>query len=298
MDLKEAVREYVQDGCSISLGGIAAREPMAVTHEIIRQEKKDLTFITATYTDTINMLIGAGCIRRLEMAYVWIGVVGSGLNLRRAVEKGVPNKIEVVEYSNLAAAMRFLAGAMGLPFMPTRSLLGSDIPKYNDNIKIIDDPYGSGPIALVPAANPDVAFIHVQRADRSGNSQIWGMMANDVNIARAANKVVITCEEIVPTSVIRANPNMTAIPSYCVDAVVHVPFGCHPLPVAGYYWMDVPFRRSFMMDNKTHEGFVDWIDTWVKGSSDWSEYLERIGKDRLDKLVTMEHENYRLPDWR
>ena len=197
MNLKEAVQTYLHDGDSFTVGGIAAREPMAVAYEIIRQRKKDLNFVTATTTDLANLLIGAGCVGKVEAAYIWIGVIGNGLNFRRAVEKGIPRKIEVEEYSNFGASLRFLAGAMGIPYMPTYSMLGSDIPKYNPRIKITDDPYTGQKVALVPAANPDVAFIHVQRCDQAGNCQIWGVTANDANIARAAKKVVITCEEII-----------------------------------------------------------------------------------------------------
>lgn len=296
--LKEAVAKYLPEQGSFTFSGIGAREPVAVTHEIIRQKKKDLTFVTATTLDTANMLIGAGCIKKIEMAYTWIGVVGSGLNLRRAVEKGIPRKIETEEYSNFGASCRFLAGAMDLPYMPLRSLLGSDLPTYNKNIIMTTDPYTGEKIALVPAAKPDVAFLHVQKADVTGNCQIWGILANDVNIARAAKKIVITCEELISTKEIRKNPNATSIPYYCVDAVVEVPYGSHPLFVAGYYWSDIPFRRNFMMANNTQEGFEKWLDEWVYGSKDFDAYLEKLGPDRLAKLAEMEQDNYNVPQMR
>lgn len=295
MLLKDAVAKYLPDGASFSFGGIGAREPAAVAYEIIRQKKRELTLITATQLDTSNILVGAGCIKRLEMAYCWIGVVGNGLNLRRAVEKGVPRSIELVDYSNFAASCRFLAGAMNIPYMPLRSMLGSDIPKYNKDIIITVDPYSNDQVALVPAANPDVAFIHVQKADVKGNCQIWGILANDLNIARAAKRVVITCEEIVSTEEIRKNPNATSIPYYCVDAVVHVPFCCHPLWTAGYYWSDIPFRRNFIMEDATQEGFEGWLDEWVFGVKDFEEYLDKVGRDNLDKLVEMEKDNFNIP---
>lgn len=296
MSLKDAVQTYLQDGNSFTVSGIAAREPMAVAYEIIRQGKKELNLITATTTDLANLLIGAGCIRKVESAYIWIGVIGNGLNFRRAVEKGVPRRIEVEEYSNYGASLRFLAGAMGVPYMPTSSMLGSDIPKYNPKIKITEDPYTGKKVALVPAANPDVAFIHVQRSDQAGNCQIWGVTANDINIARASKKVVITCEEIISTKEIRKIPNMTAIPSYCVDAVVEVPFGCHPMFVSGFYWSDIPFRRNFIAANNTQEGFEAWVKDWIYECKDFDEYLARIGKERLDKLIAMEKDNYNIPE--
>jgi len=295
VSLREAVEAFLIDGCSFSYGGIAGREPMAVILEIVRQGYKDLTLLTAVSTDPANILLGAGCLKRIEMAYAWIGIVGSGLNLRRAVEKGVPNYVEVREYSNYAASLRFLAGAMGIPFLPTRTMLGSDIPTYNEDIKITDCPYTGEKLALVPAASPDVAFIHVQKADRMGNCQIWGVESNDANIARAAKKLVITCEEIISTEEIRSLPNMTAIPYYCVDAVVHLPLGCHPLPVAGYYAMDLPFRREFMQYNHTHEGFRQWLDEWVFSLKDHQEYLEKLGQDRLEKLKKLETDFSPIP---
>jgi glutaconate CoA-transferase subunit A len=242
------------------------------------------------------MLIGAGCVKKIETSYNWIGGIGTGMNYRRAVEHGIPNKIEVEEYSNYSASLRFLAGAMGIPYLPTYSLLGSDIPKYNKQIKITENPYNSGEkLALVPAAQPDVAFIHVQRADINGNAQVYGCTTNCMNQARAAKYTVLLCEEIIPTSEIRKNPNLTLIPQYCVDAVVHVPFGAHPFPVAGYYWIDLPFRRDFVRENATQEGFEKWLDEWVFDTGSLEAYLDKVGRERLSKLAKMETDNYKIP---
>lgn len=294
--LKEAIKEFVHDGDSIATGGFMTREPIAAVYEIIRQNKQDLTLIIDTRTETAEFLIGAGLVRKIESAYVWVGVVGKGVNFRRAFEKGIPRRIELEEYSNLAAGMRFLAGALGVPFMPVKSLLGSDIPKHNSKVKIITDPYQGEQVALVPAAEPDVALIHVQRADKMGNAQIWGMGANDPNIARAAKRTIVTCEEIVPTSEIRKIPNMTSIPCYCVDAVVEVPFGSHPAAVPGYYDMDVPFRREWLLRaEESHESFRAWLEEWVLGWEDFSEYLRKVGYDRLARLRKIERDNYRIP---
>jgi len=293
--LEEAVGRFVPDGSSVAYGAIAGREPMAVSYEIVRQRKKNLILVTDTMIEAAEILIAGGCLKKLECAYIWIGVVGSGHNYRRAMEEGIPHYLETEEYSNYGCSMRFMAGALGLPYLPIKSLLGSDIITYNPRIKVVDDPYGSGPLALVPAANPDVAFIHVQRADEDGNAQIWGMLGNDDNIARAARQVVITCEEIIPTSEIRKIPNMTAIPSYCVSAVVELPFGCHPLPVSGYYWMDIPFRREIVAASMTREGIVSWMDEWIFGIRNHEEYKRKVGLERLAKCRQMELENYQIP---
>ena len=187
-----------------------------------------------------------------------------------------------------SAALRILAGSMGVSFLPCKSMVGSDIPKHNPRIKIIDDPFTGERVALVPAVNPDVAFIHVQRCDPTGNAVIVGNLWNDPTLARAAKKTVVTCEEIIPESEIRRNPNMTAIPNYCVDAVVHLPFGAHPEPVDGYYWMDQPFRSDFGNRTRTHEGFLAWLDEWVYGCANHDDYLARLGAGRLEKLSSME----------
>jgi glutaconate CoA-transferase subunit A len=293
--LEEAVSRYVTDGCSLSFGGIIAREPMAVVYEIVRQRRKNLTYITDSSVEPAEIMIAGGCIRKLEAAYVWVGVVGIGHNYRRAVEKGIPHYLEIEEYSNYGSSLRFLAGAIGAPYMPTQSLLGSDLVTHNPRIKVMEDPYGTGPVALVPAAQPDVAFIHVQRADISGNAQIWGMLGNDENIARAAKEVIVTCEEIVPTLEFRKIPNMTTVPSYCVSGVVEIPFGSHPLPVSGYYWMDVPFRREMAAASKTREGIEAWMDKWIFKIKDHSSRVEKIGAERLKKLRQLEFDNYRIP---
>ncbi|HAX98159.1 MAG TPA: CoA transferase subunit A [Candidatus Atribacteria bacterium] len=295
MTLEDAVNEYVKDGCSIAYGAIAGREPMAVSYEIVRQRKKNLEFITDTTVDAAEILIAGGCLKKVECAYIWIGVVGSGLNYRRAMEEGIPNYLETEEYSNFGCSMRFLAGAMNVPYMPIKSLLGTDIIKHNPKIKTVDDFYGTGPLAFVPAARPDVAFIHVQRADKMGNAQIWGMIGNDDNLSRSAKRVILTCEEIIPTSEIRKIPNMTVIPSYCVKAVVEVPFCCHPLPVSGYYWMDIPFRREIVKASKTREGIVSWIDEWILKTKNFDSYKEKVGADRLARLHEMEMDNYHIP---
>lgn len=288
MKLEDAVGEFVKDGCSVAFGAMVGREPMAVSYEIVRQRKKDLTYITDTTVDAADILIAGDCLKKIECAYIWVGVVGSALNYRRAKEEGIPSFIKTEEYSNYGSSMRYMAGALGVPYLPLKSLLGSDIITHNPNIKVMDDFYGTGPMVFVPAAQPDVAFIHVQRADKTGNAQIWGMIANDDNLARAAKKVVITCEEIIPTNEIRKIPNMTAIPSYCVSAVVEVPFCCHPLPVSCYYRMDVPFRRDFWTASKTREGVVSWMDEWIHGVRDFDGYKQKVGADRLAKLHELE----------
>lgn len=288
MTLQEAIGAYVKDGASLTFGGFIGRDCLAAVHEIIRQGIKDLVVIDDSKTDVMDLLVGAGCVRRWEGAYLGYGSIGLANNIRRAVEQGIPKPIEVEDWSNAAVSMRFLAGGLNVPFMATRSMLGSDIIKYNPRIKVMDDPYGGGPVALVPAARPDVAVIHVQKADAMGNAQVWGFTGNDENKARAAKHTIVTCEEIVPTGHIRRQGNLTLIPFYCVDAVVHVPYGCYPQSCYGYYAYDVLFCGEYHEKSKTRESFLQWLDKYVYGCKDHMEYCARVGWERLKSLTYLE----------
>ncbi len=288
--LKEAVSKFVRDGCYLSFGGIGDRTPTAAVHEVARQQKKNLRLISDTSVTFVHdsILIGLGLVDTYEIAYNWGGIWGPDAVYRRALEKGIPKPIKIEEYSNFSMGMRFLAGSLGIPFMPVKSLLGSDIPVHNPRIKIIPDPYGGEPVALVPAANPEVAFIHVQRSDPLGNAQILGHVGNDDSLARAADHVIITSEEIVPTEEIRRNPNLTCIPYYCVDAVVKVPFGSHGRGCAYYYSMDVPYGLQLAESWATEAGFNRWAEEWIFGVDDWDGYCRKLGWERLYRLAEIE----------
>lgn len=289
MTLEGAIKKFVHNGCSLTLGGFCGRNSQAASYEIVRQRKKNITVIDDSPTDQLDILIGAGCVKAVEIAWHSISVFARARNFRRSVENAIPKRIKVEDYSNYAMGLRFLAGAMGLPFMPTLSLLGSDIPRYNTRIRIIDDPFEGKPVALVPAVSPDVAIIHAQRADLEGNAQIWGHLANDENKARAAKHTIVTCEEIISSERTLKIPNMTAVPSYCVDAVVEVPYGSHPWSCYGYYSHDVIFQRDYAKHNETFEGFLMWLDEWILNCNNHDEYCEKVGRKRLLELSRLEH---------
>jgi glutaconate CoA-transferase subunit A len=292
--LKDAVAEYVRDGNSVSFSGMGGGQCVASALEVARQGKKNLTIIGDSPSDAADILIGAGLVKKVEAAYVGYAIAGLGMNYRRAVEEGVPNYLEIEEFSNFTAGLRFLAGAMNVPFLPTKSLLGSDIPKYNPRVKVISDPYSGGTVALVPAANPDVGFIHVHKADILGNAQMFGWSSNAENIARAARHTIITCEEIISTDEIRMRSECTIIPQFCVDAVVHAPFGSHPWNMPYYYVYDIPMHMEQMAAFRTRDGFLKWLDKWVFGCKDHTDYCRKVGWERLLELQRVERQFTRI----
>ncbi len=288
MSLKEAVSTFVKDGSSVGFAGMAGEQVVAPAHEIIRQKIGNLTVVGDSPCDPGDLLCGAGLVKRMEIAWCGYAVAGMGPNFRRAYEKKIPNAIEVNDHSNFGIGLRYMAAAMGIPFMPTKSFLASDLLTYNKDIKVIDDPFGTGPIALVPPLEPDVAFIQATRADVKGNTQFFGFSANSENLARAAKYTVICAEHIVSTKEIEETPNLTIIPQYAVDAVVELPFGSHPWNFPYEYQYDMPFHMDMQKAFKTREGFLEWLDEWIYGVEDWEGYLKKVGYDRLYKLIQIE----------
>jgi glutaconate CoA-transferase subunit A len=288
MTLKEAISKFVFEGCSVAFGGMAGAQSIAPTYEIIRQGQKSLTLIGDSPADVADFLLGTGQIKRMEIAWLAYAIAGLSPSYRRAMEEGLPHKIELREFSNYTMGLRFLAGAMGIPFMVARSLTGTSLEKYNDMIKVMEDPYEGKKVALVPAARPDVGIVHANRADMLGNTQFLGFSANGENIARAAKRTIITCEKIVPTDAIRKAPSLTVIPQYVVDAVVEVPFCSHPWNMPFEYAYDLPFNMAMVREIDTPDGFKRWMDKWAFGCQDHDEYCEKVGRTRLKKLAQIE----------
>lgn len=288
MTAKEAVSRFIKEGCYLGMSVSAA--PSALIWEIVRQKDriKTLDLVITSQIGMSSVLIGSGLVNKIEMAYNWGGIEGEDRVFRRAVEKGIPKNIEIEDYSNFGAAMRWQAGAMGLSFMPTKSQLGSDVVKYNPRIKVIDDPYTGKPVALVPASNPDVGIMHCARADEIGNVQCFGLYGNTDVLARASRHVIVTVEEIVSQAEIRRMPNLNTIPYYYVDAVVHAPFGAHWRESNYYYHHDLAYGLDAYRQFATQEGFEAWIDKYVLGTQDWNEYCKLVGYDRLYRLMLNE----------
>ncbi len=282
MTMAEAVGRFVHDGDTIVVEGFTHLISFAAGHEIIRQRKRDLVACRLTPDLIYDQLIGAGCVAKL--VFSWAGNPGAGplYALRRAVERGVPRAIEIEEYSHFGMVARLAAGAARLPFAVLRDYAGSDLPRVNPNIRTVECPFTGERLAAVPALNPDVAIVHVQRADADGNAQIWGLVGVQKEAAFAAKRVVVVAEEIVDGAVIRSDPNRTIVPGLVVDAVVHEPFGCHPSYAQGFYDRDNDFYVAWREISKDRARFEAYLDEWVYGVRDRAEYAERLGERRAE----------------
>lgn len=290
-----AIRRSVQDGQSIYLGGFTHLIPFSAGHEIIRQGYEDLNLIRATPDLVYDRMIAAGCARKVTFSWAGNPGVGSLRAFRRAVEDGVPNQVEVEEYSHFGTVSRLAAGAQGLPFLPLRTFVGSDLIDVNDAIQTVDNPYEGGPdeVAVVPPLTPDVAVVRAQRADTEGNAHLWGIHGETVEAAFAADTVVLCVEEVVDESVIRSDPNRTEIPESTVDFVVEDPYGSHPSYAQGYYDRDNEAYLEWDRASESHESTIEWLDEWVYSMDDHIDYLEKLGTERL--LELQPNTNYATP---
>lgn len=276
--LREAISRFVPEGATVVMGTcLESLIPFAAGHEIIRQRRRDLTLVGPISDVLFDQLIGAGCVARVVAA--WVGNVSAGLGhaYRRATEHGIPRPVEVVDTSNFAVALALMAGALGVPYLPTRSLLGSDVPRHAEAFRLSEDPWSGEPLLLVRAIQPDVAILAVQRSDPDGNAHLWGNLGVTEEAALASRHVVLLAEEVVDPEVIRSDPNRVLLPGFKVSAVVHCPGGCHPSPVPGYYRRDHAFYEEYHGATRTEEGFRQWLRTWVLEVPDRQAYLERLG---------------------
>lgn len=276
MSAKEAVSKFVHDGNFLAFGGFGhVRVAMALLYEIIRQRKRNLALAGKTAVHDADLLIGAGCVNKVEVAYCF-GHELRGLSpaSRRAVETG---RCKVVaEISNAGFQWRFLAAMMGVPFVPTRVMLGTDTLKHS-SAKVVKDPFSGKPVCLLPACYPDVAMIHVHRCDVHGNAQIDAITVEDFELARAARRLIITTEEIIDNQAIRAEPWRTVIPFFTVDAVCEVPFGSHPCEMPGMYFYDEEHIGEWLKLSKTDEGVKQYLDKYVFSVETFEDYLRLVG---------------------
>jgi glutaconate CoA-transferase subunit A len=290
MTMREAIAQHVPSGAMVLLGAqLEQMIPFAAGHELIRQGRRDLTLVGPISDILFDQLIGAGCVARVMAA--WVGNVSAGVGycFRRAVEQGIPRRIETVDYSNFTLALALHAAALGVPFLPTYATLGSDLLKKNGNLREFSSPVSEEKLVAVRAVRPDVAILQAQRADAQGNAHIWGSLGVAVDGSRAARKVIVVAEEIVAPEVIASDPNRTLVPGFLVSAVVHEPWGAHPSPVQGYYGRDHAFFADYHERTRRIEDFEAWLTEWVLGVSDRSAYKARAGAGRFDGLGIREH---------
>ncbi len=293
MPVAEAVRRFVDDGDYLASGGFGGdRIATALLHEIVRQKKQNLSLAGHTSTHDFQILCAGNdtdrgqLLKRVDVAYI-VGLEARGLSphARRVAESG---QIELCEWSNYALALRFQAASMGVPFLPARSILGTDT-FARSAAKTIACPFTGKPLAAIPALWPDVAIIHVHEADSSGNCRIRGTSVSDLHVARAANKLIISCERLISNDEIRNDPTSTDIPYYCVDAVCEVPYGSYPGNMPYAYYSDEDHLRQWLQAEADPETYREFLDQYLFGVADFSEYLELCGgQSRLDELRRQE----------
>ncbi|MFL5806382.1 MAG: CoA transferase subunit A [Roseiflexaceae bacterium] len=284
LSMRDAIAEHVRDGMSVAIEGFTSFICFAAGHEIMRQRRRDLTLIRMTPDLIYDQMIAGGVAHKIVFSYLGNPGVGPLHCLRRAVEQGIPRPLEIEEYSHYGMVGRYLAGAARLPFFPLRSYAGTDMPRVNERIKFVESPYGDGSVAVVPPINPDVAIVHAQRADAAGNTQIWGLLGVQQEVAFAARKVIVVVEEIVEEAVIRADPNRTLIPGLIVDAVVHEPYAAHPSYAQGCYDRDNLFYLMWDKISRDQARTEAWLAEWVYGVADRAEYLHKLGAETLERL--------------
>ena len=279
--LSEAVSNFVHDGDTVYAAGFTHLIPFAAGHEIIRQQKRDLTLARATPDLIYDQMVAAGCARKVIFSYMGNPGVGSLRIVRSAIEKG---RLEWEEYSHFGMISRLQAGAAGLPFMPMNQTGATDLEKANPLIRRVKDPYSGKEVITVPALNPDVAIIHVQRADADGNAHLWGILGEQKEVAFASRRVILTAEEIVETDVIRSDPNRTLIPGFIVSAVCHIPYAAHPSYAQGYYDRDNEFYVRWDKISESEEAVKAYLDEWVYNIKDRNEYWQELGASAHQRL--------------
>ncbi len=274
--MAQAIERFVPDGASVALGvALEPLIPFAAGHEMIRQGRRDLELVGPISDTLFDQLIGAGCARRVTAA--WVGNVSEGLGhcYRRACEQGVPRSLEVHDHSNFSISLALWAAAWNVPSLPTRTLLGSDILRTNPGLSATDG------LVHVQAVRPDVTIVHVQRADELGRAHAWGPLGITEEAGLAAERVIVTCEELVAPEVTLTDPNRIIFPETKVVAVVHEPGGAHPSPVQGHFKRDHAFYREYAAQSRSVEGFGASLRKWVLDVPHRAAYLRQIDLDSV-----------------
>jgi glutaconate CoA-transferase subunit A len=281
MTLEEAVG-LVNDGDSVAIGGCtASRTPMALIWALIRARKSDLSISRSITSTEGDLLFASGVSRHILTSWFSQGIVWGISKVMRAYTESHRARFE--EWSHMSLGLRYRAGAMGIPFIPTRAMLGSDVASQLDNVKEIDCPFTGEKLLLIPALNPDVALIHVHRCDAFGNAQIDGLQFMDIDMAMAANRVILTTERIISNDQIRRTPDQTKIPFIAVDAVVEVPYGSAPHECYGLYEPMFEHMDAYaaLTAKDPEAGVAEYLKRHYYGPNRWSDYLDLLGIGEL-----------------
>lgn len=297
MSAREAIEKFVKDGDHLVIGNYTVGTCAELVFEVIRQQKKGLTLYSQSGVFDVEVMVAAGCVDRLVTTYVFrAGGRDGGSAVERAMKAGT---LQLEDYTNFQYSARFMGGAHGFSFMQVlEGTMVTDLFKKrafmgDDKFRVLDCPYTGKSIVTVPAANPDVCIVHVQRADKFGNAQYWGAMGSVANSALASKRIIVSCEEIVDHEVIKSSPHNTIIPSFRVDAVVEVPWGAHPTEVLGYYNLDRASMGMFFLADAKAEGLKAWMDEWVYGCRNRQEYVEHfISKNGIARLEALKARPY------
>ena len=289
LSMKEAVGRHVPDGQELLIGGFAFSDPTALAHEIIRQRRKDLFIMKTSGGVLVDQLVGAACVKRVLSCHVWnsVGPVPAHC-FRRALEQGKPHPIEIEELSYGAFTTALTAGACDLPFMPTTPVQGAGhftqrtfLPQ---KFAVVENPFGGGPVCVVPPLKPALGAFHVHRADKYGNAQLFGPTGEMRFAMAACRKLIVIAEELVDTEVIRQHPEATVAPGFMVDTVVVEPWAAHPTDSYGYYWRDLAHHALYGEMSRTEEGFQRYIDEWVIATGDHAGFVRKLGAERISEL--------------
>jgi glutaconate CoA-transferase, subunit A len=302
MTAKEAVSKFVKDGDHLCIGNYTVAACTELSYEVIRQGRKGLTLYSQSGAMDVEALVGGGCVDRLISAYVYrAGGKFGGSAVERALQAGT---LQLEDYSNFQYNARLVAGMHGFPFMQVlESTIVTDLFRKRtflgeDKYRVIKCPYTGKDVLTVPAANPDVCIVHVQRADKSGNAQYWGALGSVAAAALASKKIIVSCEEIVEHDVIQSSPHLTILPAYRVDAVVEIPWGAHPHDLIGYYNLDRFMYALFSMMDSTGDGLKAYLDEWVYGCENRAAYIDhyvgKFGSELLDGIRAKAY--YSAPD--
>ncbi len=312
MNIKDAVSKFVDNGDMLVTANFVHGIPYALVHEIIRQEKRKLTFVSCSSVEEGDLLLSGECLSKIIISYYHRA---GGIRYKRELDRVlIKDGIDFEDYSNFTMAAMFMAGALGYTFMPVlKSIKNSDLFNKRtflgeNKFKVIECPFTGKETILVPALNPDVAIVHVQRADKYGNAQFWGSLGTLKWSALASKKIIVSCEEIVDHDVIKHSPFLTIIPGFRVNAVCEEPWGAHPSCLAGYYDHDINFRSLYFGQTLSNVANKKWIDEWIYGRKDRKEYIahiiERFGEEPLKKLKVEQYLSdqinmgFKQPYWR